>query len=329
MSQIRQIPAIVKQPKLLDQVRSAIRTKHYSYRTEKSYIHWIRRFILHHNKRHPNEMGEEENTQFINQLATREKASASTQNLALCAIIFLYKNIIKQEIGDLQILWAKKPKRLPVVFTRSEVKRVLDQFRGTNWLMANLLYGAGLRLTECLQLRVGDIDFEYKQITVRNAKGEKDRVTMLPEKIIEPLKKHLKNVKLLHEKDVKNGYDSVYLPYALERKYPNAGRELCWKFIFPATKISTDPKTGIHRRHHIYENVLQKAVKVAIRKAGITKHASCHTFRHSFATHLLERGQDIRTIQEWLGHKNIETTQIYTHVLNKGVLGVKSTADDI
>jgi len=329
MSQIRQIPAIVKQPKLLDQVRSAIRTKHYSYRTEKSYIHWIRRFILHHNKRHPNEMGEEENTQFINQLATREKASASTQNLALCAIIFLYKNIIKQEIGDLQILWAKKPKRLPVVFTRSEVKRVLDQFRGTNWLMANLLYGAGLRLTECLQLRVGDIDFEYKQITVRNAKGEKDRVTMLPEKIIEPLKKHLKNVKLLHEKDVKNGYDSVYLPYALERKYPNAGRELCWKFIFPATKISTDPKTGIHRRHHIYENVLQKAVKVAIRKAGITKHASCHTFRHSFATHLLERGQDIRTIQEWLGHKNIETTQIYTHVLNKGVLGVKSPADDI
>ncbi len=316
-------------PKLLDQVRSAIRIKHYSYRTEKTYLHWIRRFILFHNKRHPNEMGEEEITQFINYLATREKASASTQNLALCAIIFLYKNIIKQEIGDLQILWAKKPKRLPVVFTRSEVKRVLDQLRGTNWLMANLLYGAGLRLTECLQLRVGDIDFEYKQVTVRNAKGEKDRVTMLPEKVIEPLKKHLKNVKLLHEKDVKNGYDSVYLPYALERKFPNAGRELCWKFIFPATKISTDPKTGIRRRHHIYETVLQKAIKVAIKKAGITKHASCHTFRHSFATHLLERGQDIRTIQELLGHKNIETTQIYTHVLNKGGLGVKSPADDI
>ncbi|MCI0496065.1 integron integrase [candidate division KSB1 bacterium] len=328
MSQDSQTSTPVKKPKLLDQVRDTIRTKHYSMKTEEAYVHWIKRFILFHNKRHPKEMGEKEINQFITHLAVKEKVSASTQNQALCAIIFLYKQVLKIDIGDLgNIIWAKKPDRVPVVFTRSEAQAVLSQLTGMNWLMGMLLYGAGLRLTECLQLRVKDIDFEYKQITVHNAKGAKDRVTPLPERIIEPLKQHLKYVKELHEKDLKDGYTSVYLPYALERKYSNVGKELGWKFLFPATQISTDPRTGIKRRHHIYETVLQKAVKQAIRKTGITKHASCHTFRHSFATHLLESGYDIRTVQELLGHKDVKTTMIYTHVLSKGGLGVKSPAD--
>jgi integron integrase len=319
---------IEKKPKLLDQVREAIRTKHYSLRTEEAYIRWIKRFILFHNKRHPNEMGEKEINQFITHLAVKEQVSASTQNQALCAIIFLYKQVLKIDIGDLgNVVWAKKPDRVPVVFTRSEAQAVLSQLTGMNWLMGMLLYGAGLRLTECLQLRVKDIDFEYQQITVHSAKGAKDRVTPLPERMIEPLKQHLKYVKELHQKDLKDGYTSVSLPYALERKYPNAGKQLGWEFLFPATQISTDPRTGIKRRHHIYETVLQKSIKQAIRKAGITKHASCHTFRHLFATHLLEAGYDIRTVQELLGHKDVKTTMIYTHVLSKGGLGVKSPAD--
>jgi integron integrase len=329
MSDHTQHPSTTKKPKLLDLVKAAIRTRHYSYRTEQSYIQWIKRFVLFHNKRHPNEMGEKEINEFITHLAVKNKVSASTQNQALCAIVFLYKHVLKTDIGDLgEMVWAKKPKRLPAVFTREETKKVLEKLQGTNWLMANLLYGSGLRLTECLQLRVCDIEFEYKQIIVRNAKGFKDRITMLPEILIDKLKTHLVKVKKMHEKDIEAGYGSVYLPYALERKYPNASKEWKWQFLFPATQISTDPRSGTRRRHHIYETVLQKAVKVAIRKAGITKHASCHTLRHSFATHLLERGQDIRTIQELLGHKNIETTQIYTHVLNRGGQGVKSPADD-
>ena len=322
------IDSSTSKTKLLDQVRYILRTKHYSLNTEKSYINWIKRFILFHNKRHPKEMGEKEINEFLTHLAVKEKVSASTQNQALCAIIFLYKQVLKIDIGELgNVIWAKKPDRVPVVYTRREAKDVLNQLTGMNWLMGMLLYGAGLRLKECLQLRVQDIDFEYKQITVHDAKGAKDRVTPLPERIIEPLKQHLKYVKELHEKDLKDGYTSVYLPYALERKYPNAGKELGWKFLFPATQISIDPQSGIKRRHHIYGTVLQKAVKQAIRKAGITKHASCHTFRHSFATHLLESGYDIRTVQELLGHKNVKTTMIYTHVLSKGGLGVKSPAD--
>jgi integron integrase len=273
-------------------------------------------------------MGEQEINQFLSHLAVKEKVSASTQNQALCSIIFLYKHVLKIVICDLgELVWAKKSERIPVVFTRKEVQAVLKQLTGMNWLMGMLLYGAGLRLTECLQLRVKDIDFDYKQITVHNAKGAKDRVTTLPERIIEPLKEHLKYVKELHGKDLRDGYKTVYLPYALDRKYPNAGKEFGWKFIFPATQISTDPVTGIKRRHHIFETVLQKAVKQAIRKAGITKHASCHTFRHSFATHLLQSGYDIRTVQELLGHHDVKTTMIYTHVLNQGGLGVKSPAD--
>jgi len=328
MSQIDNNPPVKQKPKLLDQVRHALRTKHYAMKTEEAYVHWIKRFILFHNKRHPKEMGEKEINQFITHLAVKEKVAASTQNQALCAIVFLYKHILKIELGDLgDVTWAKKPKRVPVVFTRKEVQIIINQFTGMNWLMGMLLYGAGLRLTECLQLRVNDIDFEYKQITVHNAKGAKDRVTPLPDRLIEPLKEHLKYVKELHDKDINDGYTSVYLPYALERKFPNAGKEFGWKFVFPATQISTDPRTGIRRRHHIHESVIQKAVKQAIRKAGITKHASCHTFRHSFATHLLEAGYDIRTVQELLGHNDVKTTMIYTHVLHQGGLGVKSPAD--
>lgn len=319
-----------KKPKLLQQVRDTLRAKHYSYKTEKAYVHWIKRFILFHNKRHPTEMGEKEIREFINHLAVKENVSASTQNQALCAIIFLYKHVLKKDIGDLgEIVWAKKPRRIPVVFTKKEAKAVLDHLTGRNWIMANLLYGAGLRLSECLQLRVKDIDFEYNQITVRNSKGNKDRVTVLPEIIKKPLLEHLKRVKKLHEEDLQNGFGAVYLPYALERKYPNAAKEWGWQYVFPATQISKDPITGIRRRHHIYETVLQKAVKQAIQKAGISKHASCHTFRHSFATHLIQDGHDIRTVQELMGHEDISTTQIYTHVIKKGGLGVTSPADKL
>lgn len=274
------------------------------------------------------EMGEREINQFLNYLAIKAKVASSTQNQALCAILFLYNEVLKKQIGRFDdVIWAKKPKRLPVVFTRDEVKAVMRHLSGTQWLMAMLLYGAGLRLMECLRLRVQDIDFGYKQITVRDAKGHKDRVTMLPEMVIEPLKKHLKKVKALHEKDLREGFGTVYLPYALERKYPNACREWGWQYMFPATQISIDPRSGIKQRHHLSEKVLQRAVKEAVRKAGITKNASCHTFRHSFATHLLEAGYDIRTVQELLGHKDVSTTMIYTHVLNKGGKGVLSPAD--
>jgi len=328
MEQIRENPPVEQKPKLLDQVRHALRTRHYAMKTEEAYVHWIKRYILFHNKRHPKEMGEKEINEFLTHLAVMEKVSASTQNQALSAIVFLYKHILKIELANFgNVVWAKKPAKLPVVFNREEVTKVLNQLTGMNLMMAMLLYGSGLRLSECLQLRVKDIDFQYKQIIVRSAKGDKDRVTLLPEYVIEPLKKHLAYVKMLHEKDLKDGYDSVYMPYALERKYPNAGREFGWKFVFPATQISKDPRTGIQRRHHIHESVLQKAVKKAIRQAAIYKHASCHTFRHSFATHLLESGYDIRTVQELLGHQDLNTTMIYTHVLNKGAFGVKSPAD--
>jgi len=273
-------------------------------------------------------MGEDEIGQFITHLAKERKVSASTQNQALCAIVFLYKNVLKIELKDtISIYWSKRPKKLPVVFTKDEAIEVLDNLKEVHWLVGMLLYGSGLRLTESLELRVKDVDFGYKQIVVRSSKGEKDRTTMLPEKIIEPLKRHLKKVKEIHEKDLGNGYGTVYLPYAIERKYSNAKYDWGWQYVFPATKISTDPRTGIKRRHHLYDTVIQKAVKQAIRKAGINKHASCHTFRHSFATHLLESEYDIRTIQELLGHKNLETTMIYTHVINQGGKGVRSPAD--
>ena len=316
-----------KQPKLLDQVRIILRLKGRELSTEKAYFNWIKRFILFHNKRHPKDMGEQEINEFLAHLVIKNNVSASTQNQALCAIVFLYKHVLKQDIGELDIIWAKKPKKLPVVFTRKEVKAVLEQLCGTKWIMANLLYGAGLRLMECLRLRVKDIDFEYNQITVRDGKGAKDRVTMLPEKVQKDLVEHLKKVKCRHDEDLRKGFGTVYLPYALARKYPNANKEWIWQYIFPASQLSIDPRSGKKQRHHLDKTVLTKAVKEAIKKAGITKQASCHTFRHSFATHLLEDGYDIRTVQELLGHESIETTQIYTHVLNKGGLGVKSPAD--
>jgi integron integrase len=310
---------------LLDEVRSAIRLRHYSIRTEEAYVNVIRRFILYHNKRHPSEMGVDEIRQYLSHLATDEKVSASTQNVALSALLFLYRAVLVIDLPLIEgVERAKRPQRIPVVLTLEEVKRVLAQMTGTHHLMASLLYGAGLRLMECVRLRVKDLDFDYQQIIVRDGKGEKDRRTILPRPLIEPLQRHLARVRLQHEEDVLLGCGSVYLPYALERKYPKAATQWIWQYVFPAAKLSVDPRTGERRRHHASEDRLQKAVKRAIQVAGIEKRASCHTLRHSFATHLLEDGYDIRTIQELLGHADISTTMIYTHVLNKGGRGVRS-----
>ncbi len=318
----------IKKPKLLEQVRSVLRVKHYSYRTEQSYIHWIKRYIYFHNKTHPKDLDGKDIATFITHLAVKDKVSSSTQNQALCALVFLYKRVFGLDMGEFpEIQWAKRPKKVPVVFTKTEVQKVLENLSGVHWLMAMLLYGSGLRLNECLKLRIKDIDFEYKQITVRSGKGNKDRITMLPDKIENKLKEHIKKVKNLHEKDLKNGFGSVYLPEALEKKYPNAAIEFKWQYVFPSRVISHDPRSGENRRHHMYDSVLQKALKVATKKAGILKQTGSHTFRHSFATHLLESGYDIRTVQELLGHTNVKTTMIYTHVLNKGGRGVKSPAD--
>jgi len=321
-------PSGEKKPKLLDQVREAIRTKHYSPRTEEAYVQWIKRFIFFHNKRHPAEMGELEINQFLSHLAVKGNVASSTQNQALSAILFLYRDVLGRQVGDIgSVMWAKKPKRLPVAFTREEVKAILGNLTGTHWLMASLLYGAGLRLIECLKLRVKDIEFEYNQIIVRDGKGQKDRVTVLPNSLKEPLRQHLENVKKLHDADLKNGFGAVDLPGALARKYPNASREFAWQYVFPSSIISVNRDTGLKQRHHAVEKPLQRAVKLAIRKAGIHKHASCHTFRHSFATHLLQNKCDVRTLQELLGHEDLNTTMIYTHVVEQGPLGVCSPAD--
>ena len=317
-----------RSPKLVDQVRRAIQTRHYSYRTEKAYVHWIKRYIFFHNKRHPNEMAEAEIAQFLSSLASGSHVSASTQNQALNALLFLYNEVLEKKIGLIQgVVRANRPKRLPVVLTKEEVKRILNCLENTPWLMALLLYGAGLRLLECCHLRVKDIDFARNQIVVRAGKGNKDRYTMLPTTVTEPLRQHLQAVKRQHEEDLKRGLGRVALPDALERKYPNAGKEWGWQWVFPATSHYVDRLTGEKRRHHLHETVLQKAFKEARIKAGIFKPAGCHTFRHSFATHLLEDGYDIRTVQELLGHNNVSTTMIYTHVLNRGGKGVRSPVD--
>jgi integron integrase len=315
-------------PRLLDQVRGTIRLKHYSIRTEQSYLGWIKRFILFHNKRHPREMSANEVTAFLTDLAVRGNVAASTQNQALNAILFLYREVLRIELPWMDnIQRAKKPARLPVVFTRAEVKSLLAQLDGTLWLMASLIYGSGLRLMECVRLRVKDIDFHYKQIIVRDAKGQKDRVTMLPESLMDSLRNHLVRVKELHEQDLQAGGGRVYLPYALDRKYPNAGREWGWQYIFPARSRSRDPRSGMIRRHHFPEDSLQRALKNAIRQAGIIKPGTTHVLRHSFATHLLEDGYDIRTLQELLGHQDLNTTMIYTHVLQKGGKAARSPLD--
>jgi integron integrase len=317
-------------PRLLDQVRDAIRRLHYSHRTEETYIHWIKRFIHFHGKRHPRELGEPDVTAFLTHLARDRDVAASTQNQALAALLFLYKEVLIQPLGWLDgIERAKRPARLPTVLTVDEVQRILGTMHGAKWLMASLLYGAGLRLRECLKLRIKDVDFGYRQIMVRDAKGGKDRVTLLPQSVIEPLREHMARARKLHERDVAEGYGDVELPHALRVKYPRAAYEWGWKFVFPSYKRSVDPETGVIRRHHVYENYLIRGVKQATRDAGIVKHVSCHTLRHSFATHLLENGYDIRTVQELLGHSSVETTMIYTHVMNKGGRGVKSPLDRI
>ena len=303
---------------VMQQVREAIRVRHYSYRTEQAYIGWIERFIRFNHEQHPEELSEKEIGKFLTHLAVRENVAASTQNQALCALIFLYKVVLKIEIGEIEgLIWAKNSRKIPVVFTREEAGKVIEQLDGDYKLMVLLLYGAGLRLIECLRLRLQDIDFGYNQIIVRNGKGEKDRLTILPESIEISLKEHLNKIKKMHNKDLKNGYGQVYLPYALEKKYPNANNEWRWQYIFPSGQFSKDPRSGEIRRHHLHESVLQRVVKNAICKARIHKQAGCHTFRHSFATHLLEQGYDIRTVQELLGHGDLRTTMIYTHVIKK------------
>jgi integron integrase len=317
-------------PKLLDQLREALRSRHYSRRTEQTYCHWVKRFIYFHNVRHPSEMGEPEINAFLTHLAVKEKVSASTQNQALSALLFIYRHVLGREIGDLgKVIRARKPTRLPVVMTREEVRAVLGNFAGDKWLMASLMYGAGLRLMECLRLRVQDIDFSRNEILVRDGKGAKDRITMLPESLKAALQEHLRAVKAVHEKDLADGWGRVPMPDALDRKYPNAPGEWRWQWVFPQENRWRNAKTGEEGRHHVDESLVQKAVRTAVTRAGLIKRATCHTFRHSFATHLLEGGYDIRTVQELLGHKDVKTTMIYTHVLNRGPSGVRSPVDGL
>jgi len=314
--------------KLLDQVTTVARLKHYSPKTELAYRSWIKRFILFHKIRHPSTMSEGEIRQFLAHLAVNLHVSSSTQTVALSAILFLYRDVLKQPLPYIDNIERAKPsRRLPVVFTKEEADQVLAHLSGTYLSVASLLYGAGLRLMEALRLRVKDIDFTLNEITVREGKGDKDRVTVLPQSLKHTLTQQLERVKVLHQKDLREGFGSVSLPSALERKYRNVGREWGWQFVFPSIKRSRDPRSGIERRHHISPEGVQAAVKRAIKLAGITKNASCHTFRHTFATLLLTNGYDIRTVQELLGHKDVRTTMIYTHVLNRGGKGVQSPLD--
>ncbi len=314
--------------KLLDHVRAVLRTRHYSYRTEKTYIEWILQYIRFHNIKHPAEMGAAELEAFLTHLAVVRNVAASTQNQALAALLFLYREVLRVDLPWLEKFTpAKKSSRVPVVLTKDEVKIIIGQLKDTNWLIANLLYGAGLRLQEALRLRVKDLDFGFRQITVRDGKGAKDRFTVLPTKLIEPLQKQLTAAQKLHNSDLQNGLGKVWLPFALERKYPNAQTEWAWQFVFPSKSLSKDPRSGQTGRQHISPSALQKAFKDALRKTRIAKNASPHTLRHSFATHLLQDGYDIRTIQDLLGHKELTTTMIYTHVLNQHRLGVRSPAD--
>lgn len=316
-------------PRLLDRVRWHLRIKRYSIRTEQAYLDWIRRFILFHGKRHPAAMGEEEIAAFLSHLGVDQHVAASTQNQAFSALLFLYQQVLDRKLEFITgVERVRRPPKLPVVFTRSEARSVIAQLEGDYRIMGELLYGAGLRLMELLRLRVKDVDFGYNQIIVREGKGLRERRTVLPTRLKQPLQLHLQRVRQLHRQDLARGAGSVYLPFALARKYGNASRDWRWQYVFPATKLSADPRSGNVRRHHIGEKNLQNAVKAAIRAAGLSKAASCHTFRHSFATHLLERGADIRAVQELLGHKDISTTMVYTHVLNKPGLGILSPLDE-
>jgi len=319
---------------LLDQVRQTIRRMGYSYRTEQSYVQWIKRFILFHKERqgryiHPQDMGAPEIEAFLTWLAVERRVAASTQNQALSALLFLYDHVLGQPIQQpIRPVMAQKPQRLPTVLTRDEVQQVWAHMSGVHLLMAQLLYGSGLRLMECVRLRVQDLDFAQQQIIVREGKGAKDRVTILPHRLETPLQAQIQEARRIHETDRANGYGEVALPNALARKYPNAPREWLWQWVFPAPRLSTDPRTGAVRRHHIHESGLQKAVRKAARQAGLTKRVTPHVFRHSFATHLLEAGYDIRTVQELLGHKDVRTTMIYTHVMDAGPFAVRSPLDN-
>ncbi|MGN6229472.1 MAG: integron integrase [Dyella sp.] len=318
----------VKAPRLLDQVRARLRLRHYSLRTEQAYIGWIRRFILANGKRHPRDMGAAEVEAFLTALATDGKVAPGTQNQALSSLLFLYREVLGVDLPWMEtMVRAKRPRRVPVVLSRDEVVRLLARLDGQYALMASLLYGAGMRLMEAIRLRVKDVDFARNEICVRDGKGGKDRRVPLPQKIHEPLRQQVERVKVIHREDLDAGFGAVWLPHALARKYPSAPRELGWQYVFPAAQRSRDPRDGEERRHHVDESSLQRAVKAARHRAGIVKPATCHTLRHSFATHLLEAGQDIRTIQELLGHKDVATTQIYTHVLNRGGMGAVSPLD--
>lgn len=317
-----------KPPKLLDQVSDKLRVKHYSIRTEQAYVGWIKRYIFFHDKRHPKDMGARDIEAFLTHLAVAGKVSASTQNLAKSSILFLYREVLEIQLPWLDnVTQAKAPKRLPVVLTASEVQAVLSRLTGTHALIASLLYGGGLRLMEAVRLRVKDVEFARHEILVREGKGFKDRVTMLPETVAATLKAHLVKVKALHNEDLVQGFGEVYLPFALDKKYPKAGCEWGWQYVFPSKNLSVDPRSGKTRRHHVDEKGVQRAVKQAVRDADLTKPATPHTLRHSFATHLLQAGYDIRTVQELLGHSDVSTTMIYTHVLNKGGKGVISPLD--
>jgi len=314
--------------RLLDVVRATLRRLHYSYRTEQTYLYWIRFFVRWSGRRHPRELGAAEVTGFLNFLATERSVAAATQNQALSALLFLYGQVLEMKLPWLEGLQrAKRPVRLPTVLTEGEVARLLAAMEGTTGLMAALIYGCGLRQRECLRLRVKDIEFVYRQLLVREGKGAKDRVTMLPEKLLDPLHRHLGRVQALHARDLKEGFGEAELPQALGRKYPRAGREWAWQFVFPSQNRSADPLTGVIRRHHLYPQTLSRAVRRGAQAAGIAKHVGCHTLRHSFATHLLQTGSDIRTVQELLGHSDVSTTMIYTHVMNRGARGVRSPLD--
>ena len=313
---------------LLERVRECCRVRHYSLRTERAYVDWIRRFVMANGKRHPRDMGADEVEVFLSGLATRNDVAASTQNQALSALLFLYREVLGIQLPWMEsVVRAKRPQKIPAVLSRAEETRLLALMEGQVALMASLLYGTGMRLMECVRLRVQDVGFDRNEICVRNGKGGKDRRVPLPQRLRERLLEQVERVRILHEQDMAAGGGEVFLPHALARKYPNAGHEFSWQYVFPSLRESKDPRSGKRRRHHVDEAVLQRAVKNARTKAGIDKPASCHTLRHSFATHLLESGQDIRTVQELMGHKDVSTTQIYTHVLGRGANGVLSPLD--
>jgi integron integrase len=314
----------------MDQFRAALRSRHYSKRTEQAYCLWVRRFIHFHRLRHPRDMAEPEINAFLTHLAVHDKVSASTQNQALAALLFLYRYVLGRRVGELgEVVRARTPRRVPVVLTRDEVRGVLAQLDGESWLVSSLMYGAGLRLSECLHLRVQDIDFSGNEVTVRSGKGGKDRRTMLPRTLGQPLRAQLKRARSVYQRDLADDWGSVPLPGALNRKYPAASKDWRWQWVFPQARRWRNPRTGEQGRHHLHASVVQRAMRDAVRRAGVTKNAGCHTLRHSFATHLLESGYDIRTIQELLGHRSVSTTMIYTHVLNSGGCGVRSPVDGL